>query len=464
MNFRKLAEEYYDGYLKDLNDLVSIESTRDSEHAAKGMPFGPAPRKALDTMLSIAERDGFDTHDYEGYAGTVSYGDGEETVGILGHLDIVPLGDGWTKNPLQVTRENGYLFGRGVLDDKGPTLAAYYALKMIKDAHIPLKRKVMLIAGCDEESGMECMDYYAKNGPIPDMGFTPDADFPVIYGEKGNIHLTLNAPAQQSVIQSFKGGLRPNIVIANAEAVVDADDFDQDLFDFYLKANDLKGKISNEEDGIHISMEGTPAHGAMPYLGNNAGVHLLHFIGLAYNDTLALDLYNLMKDWKGVPVGIYKEGLHMGFLTMNPGIIEIDRDGDKAYAMIDIRYPNDTTPEAVLKGFQDAVKEVESDITPVLESAGKPLFVDPNSKLVTDLMASYAKYTGDTFSPAITIGGGTYAKKFDNFVAFGPVKLTDDRKPECFVGGCHQRDEGIAEDDVLEAIAIYADAIVRLAS
>lgn len=466
MNFRKEAERYYDEFLRDLNTLVSIESVKDETTAQEGAPFGRECRRALDAMLEIAKRDGFETENYDGYAGLVTYGNGEESVGVLGHLDVVPLGDGWTKAPLEVTRENGYLFGRGVLDDKGPALAAYYAMRMIRDLHLPISKKLMFIAGCDEESGSECMKYYKQHGPIPTMGFTPDANFPVIYGEKGNIHMGLNSQ-DSTVIRSFKAGLRPNIVIGHAEAVVAPAGSDDDfaakkaLFDFYLKTNDLTGSMEKQEDGVHLSMDGIPAHGSMPYLGINAGVHLLNFIGEAYDDQLAADLYTLMKDWKGVPEGIYQEGLYMGFLTMNPGIITIE-DG-KAHALIDIRYPNDTTPEKVLAGFEKACQEVKSNIQPVLESAGKPLFVSPQSKLVQDLMASYAKYTGDTFSPAVTIGGGTYAKEFDNFVAFGPEKPWEKSPEGFFVGGCHQRDEGIKEDALLEAMAVYADALVRLA-
>ncbi len=462
MDFRKLAEKYRDSYFKDLNTLVEIESTKDEAKAdpAAGMPFGPGPRKALDTFLEMADRDGFKTENVDGYAGTVTLGQGEESVGILGHLDIVPLGDGWTKDPLKVTFDDVYVFGRGVLDDKGPTLAAYYAMKMIRDENLPLKRKIMLIAGTDEESGSACMKYYKKHGEIPTLGFTPDADFPVIYGEKGNMHVSLKS-SDPTKIRYFKGGLRPNIVIGNAEAIVDVNDPKEELFDFYLKSNGLSGSISKEEDGVHISMEGVPAHGSTPYEGINAGTHLLNFIAEAYDDQLARDYYELLKDWKGKPVGIEKNGVFMSFLTMNPGIIEF-KDG-QAYALVDIRYPNDTTPEVIAKGFEETCQKLASDIVPTVEYAGDPLFVDPNSTLVTSLMNAYSKYTGDTFTPAITIGGGTYAKEFDQFVAFGPVKPNEEKTTDLFVGGCHQRDEGIKADDLLEAMAIYAEAIYSLA-
>lgn len=461
MDFRKLAESCYGDYVTDLDKLVSIESVRDNEHAGPGMPFGPAVARALDEMLALGKENGFATHNYEGYAGTISMGEGEECVGILGHLDVVPLGEGWSKNPLGVTEADGYLYGRGVLDDKGPTLAAFFAMKIVKELNIELKRKVMLIVGCDEESGMECMKYYEKHGQIPELGFTPDAEFPVIYGEKGNIHMALDSDAP-TVIRSFEAGSRPNIVIENAHAIVDSTIADEKLFAFYLASHGLSGSMSRKEDGVHLHIKGKSAHGSMPYNGTNAGVHLLNYIACAYDDALARDLHELLHDWKGTPENIDMQGLYMGFLTMNPGIITI-KDGH-AHALVDIRYPNDTTPKAVEQGFIDACKALETPIVPTMEYAGDPLFVDPNSQLVRDLMASYAKYSGDTFHPAFTIGGGTYAKKFKNFVAFGPEKSWEKVPQNVIVGGCHQPDEAISKNAIIEAIAIYADAIVRLAN
>ena len=460
MDFRELAEKYKDDYLKDLNTLVSIESVRDKEHAEEGAPFGPKVRNALEAFLEMARRDGFEVQNVDGYAGVVTYGDGEESVGVLGHLDVVPLGDGWTKNPLQVTEEDGYVFGRGVLDDKGPLLAGYYGLKMLKDAGIPLKRKVMIIAGTDEESGMEGMKYYKEHGEIPTMGFTPDADFPVIYGEKGNLHISLES-TDPTIVKTFDAGTRPNIVIAKADCVLDTQELHPDLFAFYLATHGLQGEQKVESDGVHIHMEGIPAHGAMPYLGVNAGVHLLNYIGAAYHDRLCADLYELLKDWKGTPENIMKDGVYMGFLTMNPGIIT--RKDGVFHVLIDIRYPNDTTVEKIKGGFDAACAASQSGIHAAIESAGKPLFVDPESELVTKLMDSYRKYTGDSFTPALTIGGGTYAKMFDNFVAFGPEKPGEEKTTEAFVGGCHQRDEGVKLADLMEAAAVYADAIGSLA-
>ena len=465
MDFRKLAEDEKRSFLNDLNTIVSVNSVRDESTAGPGKPFGNGPKEALDAMLDIAEKDGFAVKNIDGYAGVVEYGDPEnpDTLGILGHLDIVPLGEGWTKEPLKLTESGGYLFGRGVLDDKGPTMAAYYALKLIRDAKIPLKKRVMLVMGCDEESGMECMNYYLSHAEIPKTGFVPDADFPVIYGEKGGAHVVLES-SQPTVIRSLKAGSRPNIVIGKADAVTDqATDLQKELFAFFLKANALEGSAQDNADGTttwHI--EGMPSHAAWPYKGINAAVQLLRFIGAAYDDRLAQALGWLTADWTGKNLGIAQDGLYMGMLTQNPGIVDIENG--RASVLLDIRYPNETNGHEILEKIQAACQKADPEIHAVLKSDSKPLFVDPDSNLVRTLMDVYRKHTGDTYSPAITIGGGTYARKFENFVSFGPELPNDVKTTDQFVGGPHQRDEGIRESDLINAIAIYADAILRLAA
>ena len=458
MDFLKLAKEKEKDFLEDLNTLVSIESVRDLSTKEEGAPFGTKCREALDAMLDIAKRDGFVTKDIDGYAGVIEYGTQKNTLGVLGHLDIVPVGEDWTKDPLKVTVNDGYVFGRGVMDDKGPALAAYYALKIIREQNIPLNRRVMLITGCDEESGMECMDYYKEHAEIPQMGFVPDADFPVIYGEKGGLHVVLTSD-DSTVIQSMHAGSRPNIVIGKAECMVtDITEKQKEEFEYYCKVHQLEGWIKDKT----IHLDGVFAHAAMPWLGVNAAVHLLNFIGESFDDQLAKDLYHLLKDWQGKPVGIYKNGLYMSFLTMNTGIVDIENG--KTEILIDIRYPNDTNAEEIMSGFENVCSTLKSNIRPVMESDSKPLFVDPQSKLVKDLMTVYQKYTGDTFSCAFTLGGGTYARKFDNFVSYGPVLPNEVKTTDQFVGECHQRDEGIKLEDLIQAIAIYADAIVSLCS
>lgn len=462
MNWLTELETYKEDFIRDLRGLIAIDSVRDDATAASQAPFGTGCRKALDYMLELGRKEGFEVLDYDGYAGVISYGDGEESVGVLAHLDIVPIGEGWSKDPFGGEIVDGYMFGRGTLDDKGPAMAGFYALKMLRDKKVALNRKIMLILGCDEESGMQCMKHYVQHGEIPTMGFTPDADFPVIYGEKGGLHIRMHGDVD-TVITSMQAGERSNIVIGKASAQVkDWQDSYLDTFLFYLRSHGLEGSVETL-DGTHatLTIEGSFAHAAMPYNGVNAALHLLNFVGSLYGDKFAMDTYTMLKDWQGKPLGIDKDGAYMGFLTMNTGIVNIvDQHAD---ITIDIRYPNDADVDAIMKGFEDTKNRLGYALDITLEKNTKPLFVNPDSKLVKTLTEVYQKYTKDTFTPNKTIGGGTYAKMFDNFVAFGP-EFPNMTQPEgLYVGGCHQKDEGVKLDDLMMAAGIYTEAMEKLA-
>lgn len=461
MNWYEVFEGYKDEFMKDLQGLIAIPSIKDMDRVECGAPFGVTCREALDYMLQLAESYGFETMNYDGYAGVVCYGEGTKSVGLLAHLDIVPEGEGWTKDPFTLHEEAGYLFGRGVLDDKGAALAGLYALRMLKDHQIQFPNKILAIFGCDEESGSACMKHYRKVGEIPVTGFTPDANFPVIYGEKGGLHVKLTGLCK-SVITHMNAGERSNIVIGKASLSLQQwDDEKQKLFDFYLKSNGLTGRVSTTDETTTLLIEGVFAHAATPYLGVNAALHLLNFVGSAYQDKFAMDTYALLNDWQGKPLGINMEGAYMGFLTMNTGIIKIE--DHTADITIDIRYPNDASVDDIMKNIEAAADACAYELDVRMDGNSKPLFVDPQSTLVKTLHAAYTKYTNDTFTPDITIGGGTYAKAFDNFVAFGPEFPIQEDTKGMFVGSCHQRDEGILKENLFKAVAIYTDALEKLA-
>ncbi|MDL2276097.1 dipeptidase PepV [Breznakia sp. OttesenSCG-928-G09] len=460
MNFLETAKQYEEQFLSDLKGLIDIPSLENLADTAPGAPFGHDVRKALDYMLELGRKEGFEVKDYDGYAGTITYGEGEESIGVLGHLDIVPLGEGWSKDPLGCEIHDGYVFGRGVVDDKGPTMAAFYAMKMLKDKDVKLDKKIILIVGTNEETGMRCMDYYAEHGEIPTCGFTPDADFPVIYGEKGHIGIVLESN-EKTVIRHMKAGERPNIVIGKAQATLPKLNDEQiALFKYYLDVNHLKGQILHQGDEDIIEIEGKYFHAAMAYNGINAAVHILNYVGATFDDALAKQLAILLQDWKGSAFDIDIEGGYMGFLTMNVGIVEIQNG--KTSVTLDIRYPNDTTGEDVASKIKATLAAQSLAIEVADVSDSKPLFVDPNSKLVKTLEASYREFTGDTFTPVKTIGGGTYARKFDNFVAFGSEFPIKEETP-FFVGGPHEKDEGVKIENLMKACAIYAKALEELA-
>lgn len=461
MKWLNETKKYKEEFIRDLRGLLAIPSLRNDNEKKPGAPFGNGPKEALDYMLKLGEQEGFKVKNIDGYAGVIEYGEGEESIGVLGHLDIVPIGEGWTKDPFKGEIIDGYMFGRGTGDDKGPGMAGFYALKMLRDNNIKLDKKVMLIYGCDEESGMECMEYYAKHGEIPNMGFVPDANFPLIYGEKGGLHVVLKG-ATNTVIKSMHAGERPNIVIGLASLTVgDWDEHKTEQFDFYLRTNQLKGSVELASDETKLTIEGVFSHAAMPYNGENAALHLLNFIGQAYDDKFASDTYEMLRDWQGKPLGIDIEGAYMGFLTMSTGIINIENGN--ADITVDIRYPNDANVNEIADGFKNKIKALNYDLEFVLESDSKPLFVDPKSELVSKLEKVYREYTNDNFTPILTMGGGTYARKLPNFVAYGPEFPNSKNETDMFIGGPHQRDEAVKVDDLIMAVAIYTAAIEELA-
>lgn len=460
MDFLETAKRYETEFLTQLKGLIAIPSLEDLQGAKKGAPFGKEVRKALDYMLTLGREAGFEVRDYDGYAGTITYGEGNTSVGVLGHLDIVPIGEGWSKNPLGCEVVDGYVFGRGVVDDKGPTMAAFYAMKMLKEKQVKLNKKIILILGTNEETGMACMDYYAKHGEIPTCGFTPDADFPVIYGEKGNLNITLHSD-EKTVIKKLYAGERPNIVIGKAQVTLPKLNQKQvEEFTYYLKVHHLKGQYLPQATQDVLEIEGVYFHAAMAYNGVNAAVHLLTYVGASFDDKLAKTLADFLLDWKGSGFQIAMEGGYMGFLTMNTGIVQIE--DNRTSIVLDIRYPNDTTGDEVVRKITTALNQQPLAITVEDMMDSKPLFVDPNSTLVKTLEASYRRFTGDTFTPIKTIGGGTYARKFDNFVAFGP-EFPKEEQPAFFVGGPHEKDEAMKVENLLKAMAIYADALLVLA-
>lgn len=445
-----------DEFINDLSGLIAIPSLRDEKTIQKNAPFGKECRNALDYMLNLAKEDGFAVDDVDGYAGVISYGEGDESVAMLGHLDVVPVDNEWSTNPFELVIKDGIGFGRGILDDKGPTMAAYYALKMLKESKVNINKRIQLILGCDEESGMECMKYYKENRTVPTLGFVPDADFPVIYGEKGilNFNLTGNPQTQ---IKRLVAGSRPNVVIGYAEVLMEGQ-AKVELFESYLRSQHLEGQFLEESNFTTYSIKGLSFHGSMPQKGINAALHLLQFVYGAYQDEFAGKLSLLLGNPYGKGLKIDNDGSYMSALTMNLGIIAITPEHTSV--TIDVRYPNDITSKFIVNQVKQALldNDVRLEIKDISDS--KPLFVDPQSELVTTCMDVYRAVSNDTFSPAKTMGGGTYARVFENMVAYGPEFPTREKNEN--VGGPHEKNEGFLIDDLLLASSIYAKVLEKL--
>lgn len=464
MDFLKLIDDYKDEIIGTTQEIIKIKSVE--EKPLPGMPFGEGPYKALEKTLEVAEEMGFKTKNLEGYAGHIDFGEGEEVVGVLAHLDVVPEGEGWTYGPYSGEIHDGKIYGRGTVDDKGPAVATLYAMKALKESGAELKRKIRLILGANEETGWGCMDYYFKHEKAPNMAFTPDAEFPVIHGEKGIIIFDLvyklnNSSDCDIILKDIKGGNAPNMVPDSAEAKLQVKDYNlfEEGYKKYIEEKNYPITIKKVEDEVQVIAKGISAHGSTPEKGENAITYLMDYLGYIFNGECSLcrfiDVYNQRIAFKhhGEGIGCGFEDDVSGKLNFNPGMIKLE-DG-KIIITINIRYPIKTTSKEVYDGIRENLNDTNIELVEGSKDT-KPLYVPKDDFLVEKLMNVYREFTGDTESQPITIGGGTYARAMENAVAFGPM----------FPGQvelAHQKDEYISIDHLMKITKIYAMALYELA-
>ena len=412
----------FNDIVKNISSIITFDSSQSAP--SEGAPFGEGAKKALDYFLALAEHLGFETVNYDGYAGEASFGKGEEFA-VLAHLDVVPAGGGWTHDPFggEIDYERGRIWGRGAMDDKGPAIIALFAMKALADEGFKPRRKIKLIVGCNEENGWECIEYYKTHAHMPDEGFSPDADFPVIYAEKGILHIKLTFPVNGDY-SSLKGGERANMVCDYCEAEAP------------MKSDFVQTESLEYRDGKIIS-HGKSAHGSTPEHGVNAIPPVLSYIGLADEITLPL---------LSVADKLCSFEDETGKLTFSPNVI---KGGDGFVEIVcDIRYPATAKKEDVLKVIEDG--GIKYDIL----HEQSPLFNEKDGNLVKTLCEVYNEVTGKNAVP-VAIGGGTYARALKNGAAFGPEEEGDENT-------VHQANEYISFEKIQTCFKIYKLALKKL--
>jgi succinyl-diaminopimelate desuccinylase len=463
MNWKDEVEKRKDEIIKETQSFLQIKSVLDEETISDVAPFGEGINEAFLHLLQLGADSGFSIKNLDGYAGHIELtGSSEDVVGVLCHVDVVPEGDGWTSDPYGANIRDGKIFARGALDDKGPTIAAFYALKIIKDLALPLTKNVRMIIGTDEESEWRCVDHYFKHEKMPVVGFAPDADFPIIFAEKGIIDVTLKQTSTSEIehgdviLQSFQSGRRFNMVPDFAEATImnsNATDVRQ-LFTDYLNEAEVKGACKINGDSLTFSIEGISAHAMEPNNGKNAGILLAAFLNKLKLDTQGrhyiktiVDVFG--NDTRGENLQIsYKDEIS-GDLTVNLGVMSYSKKSGGQIG-VNIRYPVTGNAEYIKKGFT----ELDGfDLHSFADS--KPHHVKENHPLIQTLQNVYEQQTGEK-AELIAIGGGTYARALEAGVAFGPLFPG---RPDI----AHQKDEYIIIEDLLKATSIYAQAIYELA-
>lgn len=459
----EIIDSYKEDIIRDTQKLIAFDSVYE-ESDRPGQPFGPKIAAALDCALEIAAGMGFKTRNVDGYMGEVDYGTGGKKIGIIAHIDVVPAGDGWTYPPFEGRIVDGKLYGRGALDDKGPLVASLYAMKAIKESGLPCQNHVRFLIGCDEESGFRCVKYYLTKEEQPWGGFSPDGEFPVIFGEKGIYRFRCDGEWEETQDQGrfsiveVTGGTRMNVVPESAGAVLRGDARLFALAEQMLAEYNPENRLSLTQDGerLVIKARGVSAHSSMPWQGVSANNLLLNFLRRLPLFPAAAERYiyalaDLFADgYEGKSLGIACSNEVFGKLTLSLGVLQADSKGGSA--SFDLRYPNLDGREALWQKIAASCEARSLKLTLLQDKPG--LYIPQDSEMVQCMLKAYRETSGRKEGP-ITIGGGTYCRAMKNFVAYGPV----------FPGQkelAHERDEYISVDDLILCTKIYAQALYSL--
>ena len=449
MKYQEKIEPLQEEMLNSLQRLVKYNSEKGE--AAPGQPFGAEPAACLSEALTLAEELGFSTTNMDNYCGYAEMGEGEDIIGIVAHLDIVPAGNGWDSDPFTVTRKGDRVYGRGVSDDKGAAIASLYAMKLVREMGVPMKKRVRLLLGTNEETGSACMEYYAQHGEPFTCGFTPDGYFPGIYGEKGMC--AMKVFSKHTKILDIQGGFVTNAVCDHCVVKVPADEVDGAALERALEDTPLKRfTITQEGNAVILDAWGVAAHASTPHLGVNAASFCMQALAAAGFTDDFVEFYNshIGTTCDGAGIGL-KVSDPYSPLTLNNGIVKMENG--VITCTIDIRYPVTYTPEKIQELCAPYLEDEKGRIE--VESLVKPLFFDRNSNLVKNLHAAYQEITGDMETEPMVIGGGTYAKHVPGIIAFGcEFPGTDNH--------IHDRNESLSLAEWQMQVAIYMEAILKL--
>jgi len=444
--------------------------TRDGEV----YPFGQGVQDCFVKMLKMAENMGFAVRNVDNWGGHIDWpgtGDNPKILAVLGHLDVVPAGDGWDFDPYGGVVENGVIYGRGTSDDKGPLVSCLYAMKALKDAGYRPKNTVRIILGLDEETNWKGMDYYFSRVERPDYGFTPDGAFPVINGEKGilTFHLAKKFARTQSgskglELRSLAGGTAPNSVPDKCRVVVRSDaagayDRIKEQAAAFRQLTGYKLAVKGVGKSLELVTSGIAAHGAHPEWGLNAISIMMEFLGQLnfisedHNDFIAFYNKYIGFSMDGDLLGIDFEDEKSGKLAFNLGMAEMGPEAGKL--TINVRYPVTSDDAAVYDTIEPVLTRYNLGL--IKEKHQLPLYLDVDNPMVKVMMEAYQNHTGDLESQPSVIGGGTYARSTPGIVAFGAFFPGDEDR-------MHQKNEFLTVERFRQMTKIYAEAIYKLSA
>ncbi|RLP75670.1 M20 family peptidase [Mycetocola tolaasinivorans] len=477
-------ESHREEIIADIIDWVAIPSVR-TEGTGPGEPFGVEVRRILDRAVARASELGFETADVDGYAVTVLADGqpGQPEIGLASHLDVVPAGDNWTVEPYAPFERDGFVIGRGASDNKGPAVIDLYLLRAFRELEIPLTRRLRIIYGGAEESGMEDLAYYAEHGPVPQISLVTDGPFPVNFAQKGGLNPRLFIPAGPR-LSTLSAGVAENAVPATATialtgvGVAELETAIAALTDVELRET---LSVQGDDAGAVLHARGQSGHAAFPDGTRNAILLLargLLALDLTVNGTELLDaadraaagaLARILETPYGHGAGTDRDDEISGVLTQNGGIVRPHEGGIALH--LDIRYPVTVDSADLLAALAAAVAPVGGHVLGHTDAA--PFHIARDHEIVTLLQDTFNTVLGVTAEP-FAMGGGTHSRVLPNAITFGPGLgripgvLPEDhpvRRPDFIPaenGTPHGPDEFVSIENLFTAFRIYVIALTRL--
>ncbi len=448
--WRKLMEPYKQEAFEVLKQYIAIPSVLDPKTANDSMPFGKGVDEALQFVADLGKKMGFHVDRCDNYLTELTYGEGDKVLDIYAHSDVVPVNkEKWSNDPFTlVISEGNTMYARGSSDDKGPGIACLYAVKALMDNGMLGGYKLRFLFGGNEENDSLGLKHYfhALNKGYPTLGFSPDAEYPLIYGEKSIYAYQAEYELSLPQVAPFSLGAALNIVLQEASCEIEGDaEMIQKALNGYLSKYD---KVKATYEGNKLTFIGVPYHGSMPWNGVNAGLHMLNFLGILFGSETLCHLFLDYNDGKGENFNGNYHDQYFSETSYNVG--RISYDGKKLVIAVNLRFPAGLDAKNVIDNVE---KGTHAKVTLLGGSDG---FVsDPESDFVQILLHSYQDETGDKESKPLAIGGGTYARETKNSVAFGAQFPGRDYR-------MHGDDEFFPLSDFYDNMQIYAHAIYDL--
>ncbi len=470
LNYDKQIKEWIDSnrdeIIRQWIEISKIPAIKGE--AQEDAPFGKACADALNACAELFANHGFDAEVYvnSGYA-LVNFGEGEKTIGLFGHSDVVPVGDDWIyTKPFEPVVIDGTLIGRGVEDNKSGIMAALCAMEIIREYNIPIKSRIQAFIGSEEETGMTDIECFAKEQPMPEASLVLDADFPCSIGEKSICHFWAKCKTDTVDIIDFSGGSAFNVVLDKATATVKAS--------AELKAELIKrieGReeytITEENGTLVLTAKGMAKHACEPDGSVNAAKLIAELLSSmeslnAADRQIMTDINKILGCHYGTTMGLDHDDIRFGKLTFVNGMVKIC--GGKICLSFDTRYGSTLEPDELEKKAEKAFGDMDWEIS--VESNMKGFSIADDSPIPDKLVEVYNTVTGFETS-AIRLGGGTYARKIENAFSVGTKTSRKDRTTPFMEmraghGGVHQSDEMIDIEAFFDAVRIITHYIINI--